>query len=201
MIEKYLRPVYESVFVKPVAPLFAKRMTPNRVTYYSCLSGVIAGLFLMLGLPIFAIIALLISGYLDTLDGTLARMAGKVTSQGAVYDIMSDRIVEFAVILGLYAVDPLHRGSLTLIMMGSCFVCVTSFLIVGIFTPNDSQKSFHYSSGLIERTETFLFFMAMIWFPKHFALLAVVFTSLVLFTSYRRVEKFTSLYSTTSIPG
>lgn len=189
MLETYLRPAYQCYLVEPIAKRVT-RFSPKKVTYFACLSGLLMVPALMLGLLTIATLLLIVSGFLDTLDGTLARIKSKESDVGTVLDIISDRAVEFAAILGLYAVDPTHRGLLALAMLGSCYLCVTSFLVVGIFTPNRSEKGFHYSPGLIERAEAFIFFIMMIWLPDYFATLASLFTLLVLLTTYLHLKQF-----------
>jgi len=137
-----------------------------------------------------AILLLLISGFLDTLDGTVARLTDKTSDVGSVLDIASDRMVELAVMMGLYLVDPAHRALGVLFMLGSCYLCITCFLVVAIFSPNSSEKGFHYSPGLIERAEAFLFFIAMILYPRYFAFLGYLFTGLVFLTSYLHIKQF-----------
>lgn len=46
---------------------------------------------------------------------------------GTILDIIFDRIVEFAIIFGLFTVDPVHRAGIALFMLGSILICVTSF--------------------------------------------------------------------------
>jgi archaetidylinositol phosphate synthase len=93
--------------------------------------------------------ALVLSGFLDTLDGSLARHLNKTSS-----------------------------------------ICVTTFLVVGIFTKNDSQKSFFYSPGLIERAEAFIVFSLMILLPFTFSVLAWGFIALTFLTAFLRLWQF-----------
>ena len=67
---------------------------------------------------------------------------------------------------------------------------MTSFLVVGIFSENKSQKGFHYSPGLMERPEAFLFFAMMMLLPTLFSALALLFTFLVFLTAGLRVLEF-----------
>ena len=190
MIEAYTRPLYQFFLVDPIAKMIRHQCKPRDVTFAACLSGVLTLPTLLLGWPKLAILFLMISGYLDTLDGTLARISNQTSKSGTVLDIVSDRIVEFAVIFGLFAYDPSHRALLSFFMLGSCYLCITSFLVVGIFSPNDTKNSFYYSPGIIERTEAFIFFIAMIALPNYFYLLASLFTILVLLTSFIRIKQF-----------
>ena len=75
-------------------------------------------------------------------------------------------------------------------MLGSMLVCVTSFLVVGIFVENHTEKGFHYSVGLIERAESFLFFILMIVFPEWFGVLSLLFIILVFYTAIERLYRF-----------
>jgi phosphatidylglycerophosphate synthase len=165
---------------------------PNIFTLIALLLGSAILPCLVLNLRITAFIFLLLSGFLDTLDGSLARARGKSSPKGAAFDIISDRIVEVAIVLGLYMVDPTERALPSLLMLGSILICVTSFLIVGVFTENSSSKSFHYSPGLIERAEAFVFFGAMILIPSAFVMLAYLFSALVLLTALIRTVQFCS---------
>jgi phosphatidylglycerophosphate synthase len=190
MIEAILRPTFQKKFVDPIARAVVKVLTPHFITFLAVVSGIAIIPALVFDDVRLACILLLVSGYLDILDGTVAQLKANTTPVGAMLDIVGDRIVEFAVILGLYLVDPLDRGTVSLFVLGSILICVTSFLVVGIFTPNESKKGFHYSPGLIERFEAFIFFFAMILFPSAFNVLGIIMTLLIIFTALVRVMEF-----------
>lgn len=191
MIESILRPTYQRVLVDPLAKQLARtRLSPNHITLLAIVFGLLSALMLLLRLPVEAVAFLLLSGYCDTLDGTLARFESQPSQAGTILDIVGDRIVEFVVMFGLYSLDPLLRATPVMWMIGASFICVTSFLVVGIFTENKSEKSFYYSAGLIERPEAFAFYIAMICFPAWFTVMAWVYVLLVLVTAVNRVCQF-----------
>jgi phosphatidylglycerophosphate synthase len=192
MLEHYTRNYYQLFFVDPIARLLLRFgcHKPNQITLAAAIIGILAAITLYFHWPIIACILLLLSGYLDTLDGTLARMTNNSTALGSVLDIMADRLVEFVIILGLYSIAPLSRATLCLWLLGSILLCVTSFLVVGIFTEKDSHKGFFYSPGLIERPEAFLFFIAMILLPTIFNWLGWILTLLVFYTAILRILQF-----------
>jgi len=99
-------------------------------------------------------------------------------------------MVEFAVILGLFFVDANERALPSLVMLGSILLCITTFLVVGIFVENQSVKSFFYSPGLIERAEAFIFFSIMILFPSTFMVAAYLFSALTFFSAIFRFWEF-----------
>ena len=192
MIETYIRPAYQKYLVDPLITIIAERtaLQPIQLSAAAMISGVVSALFLIINLPVIAVLFLVLSGYLDTVDGSLARYQQRHTAQGAVLDIVGDRVVEFAVIYGLYCVAPQIRGAASLWMLGATLLCITSFLVVGIFSKNNSHKSFHYSQGLIERAEAFVFFIAMMLIPAWFLWLAWIYVVLVIFTASFRVYEF-----------
>jgi len=143
-----------------------------------------------------AIFLLIFSGFLDTIDGEVARLQSLSSDIGSMLDIISDRIVEASVIIGLFLVNPSDRGLVSLCMMASILICIASFLVVGIFTQNNSYKRFHYSPGLMERAEAFIFFIAMIMLPSFFSLIGILFCILVLLTAGLRIFQFIRSNST-----
>jgi phosphatidylglycerophosphate synthase len=165
---------------------------PLHLTLLGVVLGMATAPLLAFAHPFWALLLLLLSGYCDTLDGSLARYCKTPSHFGAALDIFSDRLVEFCIILGLYCVAPWERGLLCLSMLGAVLLCITSFLVVGIFVANSGSKSFYYSPGLMERTEAFACFVLMILLPQYFTLLAFSFIALVSFTAILRLLQFRS---------
>ena len=192
MIDSYYRSPYQKRIIHPLLKWnFIGRVSPALLTLIGLLFGLLVPFFLAWHFSFLALVALVASGFLDTLDGSVARSQKVTSNRGAVFDILADRAVEGGVILGLYFYDP-TRSLLCLLMMGSILLCITSFLVVGVFQANTSEKSFHYSPGLIERAEAFIFFSLMILMPQFFTVLAILFVTLVLFTAALRTYQFRS---------
>ena len=191
MIDSRLREKYQTILINPLLRVnWLSKVKPSSVSFIGLCFGLIAALLIPCGYSILACVMLIFSGYLDTLDGSIARAFEKVSSSGAALDIFFDRCVEFAIIMGLFYVNPELRGALCLVMLGSILLCITSFLVVGIFEQNESKKSFHYSVGIMERTEAFIFFCSIILFPSIFPYLATAFSMLVLITALVRMVQF-----------
>jgi len=190
MIEQSLRQSYQRIFIDPFLQIWGHKISPIFITFLAAIFGLLFIPAFLTGHAILAICLLLASGYCDTLDGSLARHQQKTTPLGSVLDIMADRLVEFSVILAFYLINPIQNGLASFMMLGSILLCVTSFLVVGIFTENSSNKSFHYSPGIMERAEAFVFFILMILLPQYFVLLALVFSGLVCLTALIRLTQF-----------
>jgi archaetidylinositol phosphate synthase len=199
MIEHHLRQQYQRILVNPLAKILKNRIKANQITILSGFLGLLVLPVLILHHIVLAITLLLLSGFCDSLDGTLARLNHNSSDWGSVMDIMTDRFVEFVVVFALFSLAPQQRGVWALLMLGSMLLCITSFLVVGIFTVNDSQKSFHYSPGLMERAEAFIFFIAMMLWPNAFVFFALLFTCLVTLTAALRLAQFYCLQQSTLI--
>ena len=186
MIDSFLRFSFQKKMIFPLLKnAWIQKCHPMQITVLGLIMGLLAAFFLTLHWTLFSFFFLLSSGFCDILDGSLARAQKKTSNQGAVLDIFFDRIVEGAMILGFYFYDP-ARAFLCLLMLFSILLCITSFLVVALFTENHSEKSFYYSPGLIERTEAFIFFFLLILFPSLFFPLATLFAIMVLFTAIER---------------
>ena len=91
----------------PVARFVAKSgISPNFLTVFGPIVATAAALmYFWQNLPL-ALLLLLFSGFVDALDGAVARVQGKVTPFGGVFDSICDRysdaIVIFGVILGAW---------------------------------------------------------------------------------------------------
>ncbi len=194
MIDSYGRNIYQKALITPLLPFFS-RISPSTITLFAVISGMIVCPMLAFQWSYSAFAFLMLSGFLDTLDGSVARFQNRTTPFGAAFDITGDRIVEFSVILGLYLFNPEARGLSCILMLGSILICVTSFLVVGIFTQNNTEKSFYYSPGLIERAEAFIFFGIMILFPSAFLIISSIFYVLVLFTALTRLYQLKQMFT------
>ncbi|MBA3602097.1 MAG: CDP-alcohol phosphatidyltransferase family protein [Parachlamydiaceae bacterium] len=194
MIDTYGRTYYQKAIVDPLLPIFSF-ISPTMITFCGIVAGISILPLLSIKYTLLAFVMLLFSGFLDTLDGSMARFKNQTTPFGAALDIIGDRMVEFSVIVGLYLYQPEIRSLNCLLMLGSILLCITSFLIVGIFTQNNTEKSFHYSPGIIERGEAFIFFSIMILFPSTFSIVSTIFISLVLITTLIRLWQFKQSYN------
>lgn len=160
MLEKCLRHQVQRIVVDNLAKFLSKHLSSIQLTLLAGFLGLLVFPLLWWGAITSAVISLLLSGLCDMLDGTVARFTQCSTPWGSVLDIVMDRIVEITVVLALFIVEPYTRGAACLFMLSSMLICITTFLVVGIFTANDSNKSFHYSEGLMERAEAFIFLLA-----------------------------------------
>lgn len=188
MLEQKYRHHYQKIFITPILKVACK-FSPTAITVLSGIVGLLVIPAVYFHYPWLAVFILALSGYLDTLDGSVARACDSSSQLGGALDIVMDRIVESAVIFALYLVDPSH-GIACFLMLFANLICITSFLVVGIFVEQNSNKSFFYHNGLIERAEAFIFYALMIILPGLFTPLAYAYIVLVLLSAFLHLRFF-----------
>ena len=177
-------------YVNPIIELGDKfllnlKLTPNNVTILALLLGIATSIFLYFDMQIIAVILLWVSGYLDAVDGAMARRTNSSSSFGTLLDIVSDRIVEVSIVLvlGLKFVDVRYN----LIVLTVCILMsMTIFLTVGALSEKKGVKSFYYQAGVAERSEGFIFFSLMILIPSYLGIITNIFSILIIITAIQR---------------
>ena len=186
MLDTRARKVIDPMFERIAKLLLRLRFTPNLVTALAFLLGLGAGVLLYGGLPVPAVVVLWLSGFLDAVDGTMARLSGKSSLFGAVLDVTCDRVVELGFVWALALRHPDCLMPL-LGLVSVILLSMTVFLTTGMLAQNNSNKSFYYPAGLMERTEGFLLFSLMALFQTYLAPITWVFAGLILFTAIQRL--------------
>lgn len=101
MVLSQLRPIV-SKLMNPVYTFLAKiGVHPNMITIVGLGVSVVAGWAFASGVYLVAGVAILLSGFLDLLDGGVARVGGYASDEGAFLDSVADRLGESAIYIGL----------------------------------------------------------------------------------------------------
>lgn len=187
MLDTYARKHVQPAVDKTADYLLKKGWTANGVTKTAFAIGLSSGLFIYLGHPMLALVVLWLSGFLDVVDGTMARKT-KPSPWGTLLDISFDRLVEISVILGLAFRFPDSMWSL-LLLSASIIVAMTIFLTVGALSEKQGVKSFYYQAGLAERTEGFILFTLMIALPSYLTVITLLFVAVQIFTIVQRMAE------------
>lgn len=151
-----------------------------------CGAGAIAFQVWSLGL-----VLILINRLLDGLDGAVARVNGP-TDLGGYLDIVADFAFYVSVPIGFGIADPANTLA-ALIVVGSFVLTGTSFLTFAVIAAKRGEesiahgrKSFFYSTGVAEGSETIAVFVAMCIFPTFFPQFAFAYAGLCLVTVIQR---------------
>ncbi|MFS1515527.1 CDP-alcohol phosphatidyltransferase family protein [Bacillus sp. SM2101] len=185
MLDTHARKYVQPIFQRSAKGLLKIGLSANQTTVISFVIGITTGVFIYFDYTVLALVALWTSGFLDAVDGTMARLT-KPSPFGTVLDVTFDRIVEISVILGLAFRYPEAMWSLLLLSV-SIIVAMTIFLTVGAVTEKEGIKSFYYQPGLAERTEGFLLFSAMMIFTNVLVWLTLLFLVIEIFTTVQRL--------------
>ncbi|HTR62308.1 MAG TPA: CDP-alcohol phosphatidyltransferase family protein [Candidatus Binataceae bacterium] len=134
--------------------------TPNFATLIAVATGILAGMTFADGNAGLGILLLAISATMDALDGAIARESARPTLRGGVSDLVADRLVESAVIIGIAWPYPILYLP-ALLLVASWYVNITVFLAVGAALERRGPKLIEYPPGILERTEALLFFAVL----------------------------------------
>ena len=186
MLDTYGRK-YANPAIELGASCFLKmKLKANHITLLALVLGMITSVLVYLDFNVLAIVILWISGYLDAVDGAMARSSNNSTPFGTLMDITFDRIVEVGIILALALKNPSIR--LNLLVLTVCILLsMTIFLTVGALSDKKGIKSFYYQAGVAERTEGFILFSLMVLIVKWSGIITNIFSVIVLFTALQRM--------------
>jgi len=207
MIDSWLsKTKFKDAYEKFVRKFFLGKISANQLTIIGLIFGLIgsfliyfSSLFedLLIFMIIISVSIVSISFFIDTIDGSVARYEGP-TIFGGILDIFCDRLVEISIIISLVASDSLNLIWAGMFSLAAIILCISMFLIVGGITKRNSvenkSKVITYQTGLMERSETFLFFLAMIILIPWRLILLWIFSSLVFTTAILRLIKARKLF-------
>jgi phosphatidylglycerophosphate synthase len=175
------------------AGLHRRAISANQVTLFGLGAGLAAAAAIALGAPLVGLVLILVSRLADGLDGAVARHAG-VTDFGGFLDIACDFLFYAAIPLGFVLADPAANAVAGAALLASFYFNGTTFLGYailaerrGLTTRARGLKSLYFTGGLLEGTETILFFVAFCLLPGQFPLLALVFAAGCLVTGTSRI--------------
>jgi phosphatidylglycerophosphate synthase len=187
MLEAKLRSNIQPLF-EYISYALPGTVTPNGLTICALATGLIAGSCIALGYLVYAFIALWISGLCDVLDGTRARQTGMQNPLGAYIDLISDRTVESAIIVGFAYIYPQHMF-LYLLFVISVLLHFSTFLAAGALFPNTGTKSIYYDHSLIERFEAFIGFSLMLIIPSSISQILSILNLLIFYSAVMRFKR------------
>jgi CDP-diacylglycerol--glycerol-3-phosphate 3-phosphatidyltransferase len=145
---------YYRVMEKVAYPLVSAGVSPNHITVAGMLLSLAAGVLFATGAIFWGGMLLWASALMDPIDGTVARLSGKVSRFGALLDSTLDRYSEFFVFFGLMFY---FRGGrmlfvVMLALMGSIMVSYVKARAESL-----GQKEFR---GLMQRPERIILLIA-----------------------------------------
>ena len=179
MLDSLLRPLIDPPLRRLAQPLARSGVTANQITVAGFFVGMLAVPLLWSQLYALALLAIAANRLLDGLDGTLARLRNQVSDRGGYLDIVLDFIFYSAVPFGFALSDPSRNALPAAFLIWSFIATGASFLAAAIMAERQNpaaqprgQKSFFYSYGLMEGSETILALLLFCLFANQFWWLA-----------------------------
>lgn len=191
MFDAKLRPLIDPPLNAVGRVLAGVGVTANGLTFIGLALGLGGAAAIALGQIGLGLVLIIANRLLDGLDGAVARVRGP-SDLGGYFDIVAD--------FAFYVSVPLGFGILGAANTLPALVLVASFVLTGVSflafaviagqrgatTEAHGKKSFFYSTGLAEGTETIVVFIAMCLFPAWFGPLAYGYAALCVLTVFQR---------------
>lgn len=193
MLDGAMRKLIDPPLIRAGQALAKAGLSANGVTLFGLATGLAAALLIGVGLFGWGLALILVSRIADGLDGAVAR-ATKPTDFGGYFDIAADFLFYGAIPLAFAFADPAANAVVAAILLVSFYFNGASFLGYAVLaerhdvkTDRSGQKSLFYADGLMEGTETIVFFIAFCIWPQHFIWLALIFAVATLYTATARI--------------
>ena len=146
-----VRKTAASYLTLPIVKFLAKTpVTPNAITWLGFLLTVGAAVLIITGNLIAAGLVVLFAGFLDMLDGALARLNNQATRFGAILDSTLDRLAEAALLLGILVLFARQQ------MVAECFlagITLLGSLMVSYVRAKIEGEGLECKVGLFTRPE------------------------------------------------
>lgn len=192
MFDRAVRQVIDPLLEIPARRLAASNVSANTITVIGFVFGMLACGAIAMGAYGIGLVLILLNRLADGLDGMVARQR-QASDLGGFLDIVLDLLFYGGIPVSFAISDP-SRLLPAIFLVYSFIGTSGSFLAFaaisarrGVTTDPDGKKSFFYSVGLMEGTETVLFFLLFCLFPMQFTPLAWTFAGLCAVTTIIRM--------------
>jgi phosphatidylglycerophosphate synthase len=195
VLDQSLR-IYKEELLTPVADRMLAQVHPTTLTVVGFGFGVAAGVAAWQGLYVLGLVMWAINRIFDGLDGTVARRYNKQSDLGGYIDILLDDVI-YAFIVVMFAVGintaPAYIAALFLLL--TYRVNAASWMYISSLLEKRSHgaktrgefTSVTMPAGLIEGTETVVFYIVCFLLPGLVTPLFWLFGALIVFTIGQRL--------------
>lgn len=191
MLDAKLRPLIDPPLNRMGRALAGLGVTANMLTFAGLVIGLGGSVAIAAGQIWLGLALVIANRVLDGLDGAVAR-ASAPTPLGGYFDIVADFAFYVSIPVG-FGVLSSENALPALVLVASFVLTGVSFLAFAVIaaergeaTEEHGKKSFFYSTGLAEGTETIAVFIAMCVFPAWFGAIAYAYAGLCVLTVFQR---------------
>lgn len=194
MFDNRLRKRIDPLIDRIANTLVALGATANWITIGGLAIGLIAAALIASEYYIAGLFVGALSRLCDGLDGAVARLTRK-TDFGGLLDIVLDFVFYGAIPLAFVIADPAQNAVAGAVLLLAFYANGGSVLAFALMLEKQNKadeavrggKALAFTEGLMEGTETFLFFALFCLFPAFFPLLAWLFAFLTALTFLARL--------------
>ena len=185
MLDRYAR-LPKKYLYEPISRRW--KVTPNQVSCAGFAAGIAAAGAAAFGLYFTAFVLWVLNRLLDGLDGEIARAQNSQSDFGGYLDIVLDFIVYTAIPIALVFSRPSPPLWLLLaLLLGSFFINAASLMYLAAILEkrnrgaeyNQEKTSVTMPPGLIEGTETVIFYSLFLLYPGKLEMMFAVMATLV----------------------
>jgi hypothetical protein len=190
MLEKNIRPVLQ-LLLMPTARILNKftKVTPLAMVVVLLSAGVATLPLMLLNFKILAVSLLWLAYLLEIVNYNLAKLNEGNQAVNILYTQLSQRVSEFAVILGFYLLSAGIIAWINILILASNLLSVTSYLSLAMLMPKPNNELYYQSFGLLDRIGLLTIFSIIIIFPKTYGVLGIALAALLLCTTaFRMLE-------------
>lgn len=193
MLDAILRKRIDPPVERLAGWLAARGVGANAVTVAGLVIGLGAAAAIAAGSPLAGLVLILVSRLCDGLDGAVAKRTAP-TDLGGYLDIVFDFVFYGAIPLAFAVLDPAENALPATVLLLTFYANGASFLAFAILaekrrisTDARGQKSFFFSVGLAEASETIIAFCLFCLFPAWFPVIAYGFAAMTGWTCCARL--------------
>lgn len=195
MLDSYVRPIIDPILNKLGRFGAGFPISSNAITVIGFIIGIIGCYFAFANLYIIALIFVVLNRLIDGLDGPIARSKNQSSDFGGYLDIVLDfqfyAGFPLAFALGIGTSEALMAGAFVLFTIIGTGTSFLAYAIIcakrGLQTERQGKKTFYFSNGLMEGTETILFLIFLCLFPADFVYICTTFGVLCMITTAQRI--------------
>lgn len=188
-LQKFLKPAVHKIG----AALASAGISANMITLAGAIIVIPACIAIIYGHYGVGLCFILLNRIIDGLDGAVAQINGP-TPFGGYLDSIADFLFYAAIPVAFAFANP-SDAPWAALLLGSFMVTGVSFLAFAAIGADKKaadegrgQKSFLYTIGLMEGTETIITFTLMCFFPTYFAWIALAASLLCALTIVQRIK-------------
>lgn len=162
----------------------SKAISPNTISITGTLFGFLSAFLIFFEYPVLGAVSLLIAGFLDILDGAVARTQGRVTRFGGFFDSVLDRYTDLSV-MGAIVLVYVRHNEMYHALIG--LVAVIGTALIPYARARAEAASIPCKTGLLERPERTVLVLIGLFIPLLLNYIVIILAALTHVTVVQRV--------------